>query len=99
MSTSYLDLLTLEFEGRSLQLWPEQLSNVTKAFRLIEDTIILVSERGISFIPEDGVFVDVDNLDRWTVQGDTGHRSLWSDHLECEMEASGLPTPCSWIWE
>ena len=75
---SYLDLVTLEFEGRSLQLRPEQLtvSNVAKTFRLIEDTIILVSERGTVAIPEDGVFVDVDSLDQWTVQGDktTGPR-------------------------
>ena len=75
---SYPDLVTLEFEGRSLQLRPEQLtvSNVAKTFRLIEDTIILVSERGTVAIPEDGVFVDVDSLDCWTVQGDktTGPR-------------------------
>ena len=56
----------LEFEGRSLQLRPEQLtvSNVAKTFRLIEDTIILVSEQGTIAIPEDGAFVDVDSLDR-----------------------------------
>ena len=78
MMQSYLDLVTLEFEGRSLQLRPEQLTvtNVAKTFRLIEDTIILVSERGTVAIPEDGVFVDVDSLDHWTVQGDktTGPR-------------------------
>ena len=74
----HLELVTLEFEGRSLQLRPEQLTvtNVAKTFRLIEETIILVSERGTVAIPEDGVFVDVDSLDRWTVQGDkkTGPR-------------------------
>ena len=51
-------------------------SNVAKTFRLVEDTIILVSERGTVAIPEDGVFVDIDSLDNWMVQGDktTGPR-------------------------
>lgn len=74
--------LTLEFEGRNLQLKPEQLSVavIAKAFRLIPDTILLVSERGRIAVPEDGIFVDVDYLDVWTVQGDktTGPRIIGS---------------------
>lgn len=57
---------------------PEQLTttNIAKAFRLIEETIILVSDRGTVAIPEGGVFTDVDYLDQWIVQGDkvTGPR-------------------------
>ena len=57
---------------------PEQLSvaNIAKAFRLIEETIILVSDRETVAIPEGGMFYDVDYLVSWTVQGDkaTGPR-------------------------
>ena len=55
---------------------PEQLTvaNIAKALRLVEETVILVSETVA--IPEDGMFQDVDILDLWTVQGDkaTGPR-------------------------
>ena len=71
---------TLEYEGRTLQMRPGQLSvaNIAKTFRLIPDTIILVSERGTVAIPdgEDGIFSDIDSFDVWKVEGDkaTGPR-------------------------
>ena len=71
MSTSYLDLVTLEFErSRYGQNNSQSCQNIPTS------RIVLVSERGSVAIPEDGVFVDVDNLDHWTVQGDktTGPR-------------------------
>ena len=78
---------TSMFEGRSLQLRPEQLtvSNIAKAFRLIEETIMLVSERGTIAVATDGTFHDVNRLDLWTVQGDkaTGPRIVGSQAAAC----------------
>ena len=51
---------------------PSQLTttNIARAFRLIPDTIILVSDRGKVALPTDGVFDDVDKCFTWTVEGD-----------------------------
>ena len=70
---SYLDFVDISFEGRSLQMRPSQLTttNIARAFRLIPDTIILVSDRGTLALPTDGVFDDVDECYTWTVEGDT----------------------------
>ena len=69
---SYLDFVDISFEGRSLQMRPSQLTttNIARAFRLIPDTIILVSDRGTVALPTDGVFDDVDECYTWTVEGD-----------------------------
>ena len=51
---------------------PSQLttSNIARAFRLIPETIILVSERDTGAFPQDGVFHDVDDCYTWTVEGE-----------------------------
>ena len=69
--SSHIDLITIKYDGRTLQLRPEQLTvrYIAKAFRLIEETIILVSDRGTVAIPEDGIFRDLDMYEQWTVQG------------------------------
>lgn len=43
------------------------MSVISKAFHLIPETIILVSEHGTIAVPEDGEFVDVDSSYLWTV--------------------------------
>ena len=66
----YVDL---SFEGRTLQLRSDQVTvnNVARTFRLIPETIILVSDSGTVAIPdENGCFPDLDPLLRWTVEGD-----------------------------
>ena len=56
---TYIDL---SFEGRTLQLRSDQITvnNIARTFRLIPQTIILVSESGTVAIPdgEDGAFPD-----------------------------------------
>jgi hypothetical protein len=71
MMDSYLDFVDISFEGRSLQMRPSQLTttNIARAFRLIPDTIILVSDRGTVALPPE-VFDDVDECYTWTVEGD-----------------------------
>ena len=68
---SYIDL---SFEGRMLQLRSDQLtvSNIARTFRLIPETIILISESGTVAIPdgENGVFPDLDSSLMWVVEGD-----------------------------
>ena len=68
---SYIDL---SFEGRTLQLRSDQLtvSNIARTFRLIPETIILVSESGTVAIPdgENGVFPDLNSSLTWVVEGD-----------------------------
>ena len=59
----------LSYGGRTLQMRPSQLTtvNIARAFRLIPDTIILVSEWDSVALPQDGIFHDVDE---WTVEGE-----------------------------
>ena len=45
-------------------------TNIARAFRLIPDTIILVSERDTVALPQDGVFHDVDDCYTWIVEGE-----------------------------
>ena len=65
-------LVDLSYGGRTLQMRPSQLttSNIARAFRLIPETIILVSERDTVALPQDGVFHDVDDCYTWTVEGE-----------------------------
>jgi hypothetical protein len=60
------------FEGRSLQIRPDQLTItvLSKVFRLIPETILLVSDVGTIATAEDGVFCDVDNSYTWVVEGE-----------------------------
>ena len=62
MSSSHILGIDVTFEGRTLQLRPAQLTvnTVAIAFRLIPETIILVSDCGTVAIPENGKFTDVD---------------------------------------
>ena len=71
----YVDL---SFEGRTLQLRSDQVTvnNIARTFRLIPETIILVSDSGTVAIPDEtGSFSDVDSLLGWTVEGDKSSRS------------------------
>ena len=45
-------------------------ANIARAFRLMPETIILVSDRDTVAIPQDGIFHDVDNSYTWTVEGE-----------------------------
>ena len=65
-------LIDLSYGGQTLQMRPSQLTttNITRAFRLIPDTIILVSERDTVALPQDGVFHDVDDCYTWLVEGE-----------------------------
>ena len=73
------ELIDVSFEGRTLQLRQDQLTlnTISRAFRLVPETVLLVSERGTVAIPVDGVFKDVDEMYTWTVEGDkvTSHSS------------------------
>ena len=64
-----MDLINVTHDGRTLQMRPDQLtiSVLSKAFRLIPETIFLVSDRGTIAVAEDGVFQDVDELYTWSV--------------------------------
>lgn len=54
LSFQFIDL---SYGGRTLQMRPSQLTtvNIARAFRLIPDTIILVSERDTVALPQDGM--------------------------------------------
>ena len=64
-------LIDASYGGRILQMRLTQLatSNIAWAFRLIPETIILVSERDTVALPQDGAFHDVDDCYTWTVEG------------------------------
>ena len=49
---------------------PDQLiiSVISKAFKLVPETVFLVSDRGTIAMAEDGVFQDVDDLYTWSVE-------------------------------
>ena len=66
------DLVDLSYDGRNLQMRPSQLTvaNIARTFRLIPETIFLVSDRGTVALPTDSVFEDVDQFYTWTVEGD-----------------------------
>ena len=51
---------------------PDQLTItvLSKAFRLIPETIFLLSDRGTIAVAEDGIFQDVDDLYTWSVEGE-----------------------------
>ena len=71
MDPEYVDI---SFEGRSLQLRMDQITvnNLAKTFRLIPQTVILVSTCGTVALPDsdDGLFFDLDPTLSWTVEGD-----------------------------
>ena len=73
MSFTALDtLIDVTFENRTLQLRQNQLTvdNISRAFRLIPETVLLISDRGTVAIPQEGVFNNVDELYNWVVEGD-----------------------------
>ena len=76
LDTEYVDIL---FEGRNLQLRVDQITvnNLTKTFRLIPQTVILVSTCGTVALPDvnDGLFYDLDPTLSWTVEGDKSSTS------------------------
>ena len=74
---------------------PEQLTvaNIAKAFRLVEETVILVSERETVAIPEDGMFQDVDILDLWTVQGDKATGPRFGGPVVSKWKPQSYPPP------
>ena len=67
-----MDLINVTHDGRTLQMRPDQLTItvLSKAFRLIPETIFLVSDRGTIAVAEDGIFQDVDDLYTWSVEGE-----------------------------
>ena len=74
------DLVDVQYEGRTLQIRPSQLTatNIARTFRLIPETIFLVSDRGTVALPTDGVFDDVDQCYTWSVEGDKSTANLQS---------------------
>ena len=66
--------ITLSFEGCTLQLRSDQItvSSIARTFRLIPETIILVSDSGTVAIPDSdsGSFPDLDSTIGWTVEGE-----------------------------
>lgn len=65
-------LIDITYESRILQLRPEDqltLRTISKAFRLLPETVLLISECDTVAIPHDGVFNNVDNLYTWSVEG------------------------------
>jgi hypothetical protein len=68
----YLTLVDISYDGRTLQLRGDQLTlnTIANAFRLVVETVLLVSERGTVAVPQDGLFNDVDEMYAWTVEGD-----------------------------
>lgn len=89
----YVDL---SFEGRTLQLRSDQVTvnNIARTFRLIPETIILVSDTGTVAIPdENGSFSDLDSFSLlgWTVEGDKSSRSqaaMFSGHSSVGVKSN-----------
>ena len=65
-------MISVAYEGRSLQMRRDQLTIevLSKVFRLVPETVLLVSNVGTIATAEDGVFKNVDALYAWTVEGD-----------------------------
>ena len=63
--------INVTFEGRSLQLRPDQLTVdvLSKVFHLIPETILLVSDVGTIATADEGIFAGVNGLYIWTVEG------------------------------
>jgi hypothetical protein len=72
MVESYETLISVTYEGRSLQMRPDQLTVevLSKVFRLIPQTMLLVSDVGTIATADEGVFTNVDAVYTWTVEGD-----------------------------
>ena len=85
-------LIDLSYGGRTLQMRPSQLTttNIARAFRLIPDTIILVSERDTVALPQDGVFHDVDDCYTWIVEGEKSTTNM-------SVAGGGHGSTPSWI--
>ena len=73
------EYVDISFEGRNLQLRMDQITvnNLAKTFRLIPQTVILVSTCGTVALPDgdDGLFFDLDPTLSWTVEGDKSSTS------------------------
>lgn len=73
-STKMEEYVEVTCQGRGpLQLKTAQMtvSNLAKTFRLVAETILLISSSGTVAIPDDdGTFPDLNPLLQWTVEGD-----------------------------
>lgn len=85
---SYVDL---SFEGRTLQLRCDQVTvaNIARTFRLIPETIILVSDSAIP--DENGCFPDIDSILGWTVEGDKSSRNQAAAMFSGQPSVKSLP--------
>ena len=96
---TYIDLT---FEGRTLQLRSDQITvcNIARTFRLIPQTIILVSESGTVAIPdgESGGFPDLDSFLTWTVEGDKARSGHGPSSFLTGSSGSG-PAPSKEKWK
>ena len=90
--------IDLSYGGHTLQMRPSQLttSNIARAFRLIPDTIILVSERDTVALPQDGVFHDVDDSYTWTVEGDKATTNIPIAHMGASGSRKGSGGESRW---
>ena len=86
-----LEYIDISFEGRSLQLRMDQITvnNLAKTFRLIPQTVILVSACGTVALPDDdGLFFDLDPTLSWTVEGDKSSTTRPSQLVQSTSLAS-----------
>ena len=100
---SILDtLIDITFEGRTLQLRPNQLTvdTISRAFRLIPETILLISDRGTIAVPQEGEFSDVDELYSWAVEGDkvTTHSNMRNTHRD-RPQSAAVPVTAVAKWK
>ena len=64
-------------------------ANIGRAFKLIPDTIILMSDRGTMAIRTEGLIHDVDETYSWTVEGDKSATGVQFKSKRA-MEASSI---------
>lgn len=79
------EYVEVTYQDRTLQLRPSQLtvSSLARTFRLVGNTIFLISTSGTVAIPDDdGSFPDLDTLLSWTVEGDQATTTLRSTSLD-----------------
>ena len=78
-------LISVKYEGRSLQMRRDQLTVevVSKVFRLIPQTVLLVSDVGTIATADEGVFNNVDAVYTWTVEGDKATGFQGNGSIRC----------------
>ena len=105
-----MDFVKLSYEGRNLKMRQSQLTimNIGKAFKLIPDSLLLVSETGTVALPDvDGLFdEEVDNSIKWRVDGEevasgqgstsTTGLGLSSNATACSFYSSKTPGVSQW---